>query len=270
MDSTATLIQTVRSRLEAGEHLAVRLYQDRGVNISLAESYDNALMRIHLNRLSTNVYQVHPPSEFTSLRRLLAQFRSQRRNRPKYLHAVLRGEPLCVTEFRGEGIWEFRDGNVPISSWATAILEDVSPFHFHWGHTATSAMISAWLTSIVHVAAGGPVSWAPHDDAIFTAVLEVLAFAGLIECPSLDSKLRRVTRLKSDSALIAKFTEVASALVEDEATQAEADAILARGLWRHRNEIREIDPAAMARGFAVAWQQDQSRAAARRGLMGLS
>jgi hypothetical protein len=269
MESTATLIQTVRSRLEAGERLAVRQIVDGDTAIFLAQDYDDALLRTHLDHHPSNVYRVHQPGEFTNLRRLLAQFRSQRRNRPKYLHAVLRGEPPCVTEFRRKGTWEFRAGRFPISSWDAAILEDVSPYHFHWGHTATSAMISAWLAAAGCFCSSKRIDWNRQADDIFTDVMDVLAIAGLIDRRSGEQDEETVTALNYHPVVVAKFSEVALALVQSEATRAEADAILARGLWRHRNEIREIDPTAMAQEFAVAWQQDQSRAAARRGLIGL-
>lgn len=269
MESTATLIKTVRSRLEAGERLAVRQIRDGDTTIFLAKDNDDTLLRIHLSHQASNVYQIHPPSEYGSLRRLLAQFRSQRRNRPKYLHGVLRGEPPCVTEFRRKGIWEFRAGRFPISSWDAAILDDAGSCHFHWGHTATSAMISAWLAAVERFCISKRIDWNREEDDVFTDVMDALAIAGLIDHRSGEQDEETVTALNYHPVVVAKFSEVALALLQSEATRAEADAILARGLWRHRNEIREIDPTAMAQEFAVAWQQDQSRVAARGGLIGL-
>jgi len=260
MDSTATL--TIKSRFEAGKWLAVRQIVDGGATtIFLAQDYDDALLRTHLNRHPSNVYRVHQPSEYGGLRRLLAQFRSQWRNRPQYLHALLRREHRHITEFRSQGIWVFKAGHVPVSAWESSILAGTPVSWFHLGPTATHAMISAWLDAVGCFGFSKRIDWNRKEDAVYTDVMDVLAIAGLIDCRSGAQDTETVTALRFHPFVVAKFSEVAFALVQSDITGAEADEILTSGLWNFWNDIQKKDPTAMAREFATAWYHEKSTAA---------
>ena len=253
MDSTATLPTLIRSRLEAGERLAVHHIGARGEGsfFLLPESYEDALMRIH--RMGTTAYQVHFPTEYGHLHQLLSQIRSKKMRGPKNLHAVIQTEPPCITEFRSKGVWEFKEGNIPISSWETDILEDFTWAQFHFEPTATNALISAMLYSFDWSDFPTRIRWNRNDDPVFTAIMDGLANAGLIVCESVGGDNGTVTDLNFDLDLTAKFIAIAHALVGSKATQSTAAEILAKGLRNYLNGIRKVDAVAMAHEFAAAW-----------------
>lgn len=255
MEPTENTINVTSSRLEEGEHLAVRQSLGETETIFLARDLDEALLRIHLNSPGSNGYQVHPPSEFGNLRHLLAQCRSQKSGRPTHLHALLRGEPRHITEFRSQGLWEFRAGQVPISSWEAAVLKDVSSCQFYLGHTATHAMMSAWIDAVGCFGFSKRIDWNGREDAVFTDVMDVLAIAGLIDRRSGEQDTESVTALKFPPFVVAKVSEIALALVESETTAVVADEIISMALRGFCKNIRDMSPSILAQEFATAWHE---------------
>jgi hypothetical protein len=119
-------------------------------------------------------------------------------------------------------------------------------------------MISAWLDAIGCFGCSKRIEWNCEEDDVFTDVMDALAIAGLIDRRSGEQGKEAVTALNSHPVVVAKFCEIALALVRSEATRAAASEILRKGLRLHLDGIRAMRPEVEALQFAAAWFQEQA------------